>query len=167
VFSRGNNQQQIFDDALRDVFLFQLDVVARAFGWFVYAWALMSNHFHLLLEITDLGLARGMHRLNYALAVASNARFDRINHCVGDRYSNKPIEDDTHFVDALRYIVWNPVRAGVAAHPADSTWTSYRASVGLEQAPRALSIGRLLQFFGATPEAAFRVLRASLETDVR
>ena len=163
VTSRGNDKQVIFDDVLRPVFLFELDLVARAFDWWIYGWALMSNHYHLVLEITDLGLADGMHRLNNWFAKASNARFGRINHCVGDRYSSSPIESDAHFYNALRYVLWNPVRAGVVAHPSASGWTSYRPSVGLEHAPRVLAVGRLLAYFGAKPATAYAALQAFVD----
>ena len=148
VGSRGNNGQQIFDDGLRQIFLFQLRLVAQAFAWDVYAWALMSNHFHLLLGVSDDGLAAGMHRLNLFLARASNARFDRIDHCVGDRYWNGPIESDAHLYACIRYVLWNPVRAGVVDDPFDSTWTSARPSAGLELRSEPLALGRLLPFFG-------------------
>jgi REP element-mobilizing transposase RayT len=148
VGARGNNGQQIFDDALREIFLSQLTLVAQAFAWDVYAWALMSNHFHLLLGVHDDGLAVGMHRLNLGFARASNARFERINHCVGDRYWNGPIETDGHLYACVRYVLWNPVRAGVVHDPFDSTWTSARSSAGLEVRSEPLALGRLLPFFG-------------------
>ncbi len=51
VVARGNNRQEIFDDYLRPVFLVQLDDAAARFDWVVQAWALMSNHFHLVFRI--------------------------------------------------------------------------------------------------------------------
>jgi REP element-mobilizing transposase RayT len=158
VGSRGNNGQQIFDDALRKIFLFQLTLVARSFAWDVYAWALMSNHFHLLLGVHDDGLAAGMHRLNLGFARASNAHFDRVDHCVGNRYWNGPIETDAHLYACVRYVLWNPVRAAVVDDPFDSTWTSARSSAGLELR-EPLALGRLLPFFGNTTALAQAELR--------
>ena len=154
VGSRGNNKQVVFDDLIRPRFLMQLDVVATAFEWDVYAWALMSNHFHLVLEIDELGLAKGMQRLNLAFAQISNEQFGRINHCVGARYWSEPIEDDRHLHECIRYVLLNPVRAGIVEDALDSGWTSLRASVGLAPVPRALAQAKLLALFDNAPAAA-------------
>ena len=55
VVCRGNNKQIIFDDALRAYYLWQLTQVARRFDWWIYAWALMSNHLHVVLQIDRQG----------------------------------------------------------------------------------------------------------------
>jgi REP element-mobilizing transposase RayT len=150
LVSRGNNRQPIFDEVLRDYFLTRLAAVAQEFDWSVYAYALMTNHFHLVLEIGTNGISDGMQRLNLNLARASNARFGRINHCLGDRFWSTPLKSDGHLLASLRYTLWNPARAGVGKDPADSTWTSFRASVGLDW-PRGVAVDRLLAHFGRTP----------------
>jgi REP element-mobilizing transposase RayT len=151
IVSRGNNKQDIFDEQLRALHLRNLASVARTFDWFVVAWALMTNHYHVVLQITDKGLAAGMQQLNLRLARASNARFGRINHALGQRYWSKLIERDEHLRASIRYTLWNPARAGVCATPADSSWTSFRASVGLERAPDTLALGRLHGLFDHKP----------------
>jgi REP element-mobilizing transposase RayT len=159
LVSRGNNRQPIFDDVLRGFFLRRLGVVSGAFNWAVYAYALMSNHFHLVLQIGEDGLSDGMQQLNLGLARASNSRFDRINHCLGQRFWSARLETDQELLGSIRYTLWNPARAGIGAHPGESTWTSFRASVGLDWAPNALAVAPLLAHFGTTPKrgrAAFR-----------
>ncbi len=155
VVARGNNKQEIFDDYLRGVFLVQLNGVASTFGWLIEAWALMSNHFHLVFRSGDLGLAAGMQRLNLSFALKSNARLGRINHCFGARYWNTYIKTEEHLFNSIRYTLWNPVRAGVVAHPAESTWTSYPASTGLVKAPKVLALDALLDPFGTGKSGAF------------
>ena len=59
VASRGNNKQVIFDDELRRLHIRNLGVIAAEFGWSVVAWAVLSNHYHLVLKIGDAGLAAG------------------------------------------------------------------------------------------------------------
>lgn len=164
VVSRGNNKQPIFDDVLRSATLFHLDAVAREFDWCVYAWAIMSNHVHWVIEVGDLGLSAGMQRLNLGIARMSNARFGRINHCVGDRYSSTPIESERHLHRSIRYALWNPARAGVGKHPGDSNWTSFRASVGAETPHPALALNRLLALFGTAPIRAHRSLERFIES---
>jgi REP element-mobilizing transposase RayT len=86
VVSRGNNKQTIFDDELRVLFLRSLLRVSVAYEWCVLAYALMNNHYHLVLRIGERGLSRGMFQLNHGFARASNIQFDRINHCFGQRF---------------------------------------------------------------------------------
>ncbi len=152
VVGRGNDGQPIFDDVLRRFFLDRLGAVTKSHGWAVYAYALMTNHFHLVLEIGDDGLSEGMQRLNLALARASNARFGRINHCLGQRFWSVKLESDEHFLASVRYTIWNPARAGFGAHPGDSRWSSFRASAGLDWPHDALAVPRLLAHFGTSPE---------------
>jgi REP element-mobilizing transposase RayT len=163
VGSRGNNKQQIFDEIIREMFLSRLCVIARAFEWEVLAWALMSTHFHLVVEVGEPGLARGMQRLNLFLALLSNDRFGRINHCVGGPYWNELLETDEALVGCFAYVYFNPVRAGLVGEPASSTWTSYRASVGLERPHPALALGRLLSCFDEAPLAAHQRIRRFVE----
>jgi REP element-mobilizing transposase RayT len=154
VTSRGNNKQVIFDDELRRLHIWSLGYVAEDFGWTVLAWAVMSNHYHLILRIGDGGLAEGMQRLNLRLARASNARFGRINHALGAPYWSRHIDSPEYFEASLLYTLWNPARAGRGAHPVDSDWSSYRATMGLDWAPKALAARELLGYFGRTPEDA-------------
>ena len=154
IVSRGNNKQPIFDDALRELFPLQLDIVRRRFDWEVYAWALMTNHFHLVLKIGDAGLSNGMRQLNTGFALASNARFGRINHCVGERFYSRQITSEHQLFASIRYTLWNPARAGIGVRPADTNWTSYRATAGLDHQPRALGVAPLLRYFGPDPDRA-------------
>ncbi len=163
VVARGNNKQQIFDDYLRPVFLIQLGEVAARAGWLVQAWALMSNHFHLVLHAGEPGLADGMKRLNLGFALKSNTRFGRINHCFGARYWSTPIESEEHLFRSIRYSLWNPARAGIGTHPAESTWTSYAASAGLVKAPQVLALDALLDPFGTGPVGAFDSFRGFVD----
>ena len=86
VVSRGNNKQTIFDNELRALFLSSLLRVSVAHEWRVLAYALMNNHYHLVLRIGERGLSSGMFQLNHGFARASNIQFDRINHCFGQRF---------------------------------------------------------------------------------
>jgi putative transposase len=153
--TRGNNQRAIFfDDEDRLLFLAMLRRIARRYGWTVYAYCLMTNHYHLVIQLSDRGLSRGMCELNGGYAIASNARHGRTNHVFGRRFWDAPIERQAHLLETCRYVVLNPVRAGILDKAAEWPWSSYRSCAGEQHAPTFLAVGELLGLFGANPGAA-------------
>jgi REP element-mobilizing transposase RayT len=128
--------------------------VARRNGWLVLGWALMTNHFHLVLQTETGRLSDGMFELNSWFARASNARFGRVNHCFGRRFWSTHLQTERHLLESVRYAIWNPARAGLGSHPRDSDWTSFRESVGLDHPTRLLAHRELLEHFGTEPTRA-------------
>jgi REP-associated tyrosine transposase len=154
VVSRGNNKQTIFDEELRAVFLSSLLRVSVAHEWRVLAYALMGNHYHLVLRIDDRGLSDGMFELNNGFARASNNRFDRVNHCFGQRFWSAHLDTNEYLFSSIRYGMWNPPRAAKCSDPAGSTWTSFRGSVGLDDAHPVLALNDLHGLFHSQPAKA-------------
>jgi len=155
VGTRGNNKQPIFlDDDDRARFLLLLGHAARRHGWIVHSFCLMTNHYHLVLQLSAGGMSRGMCQLNGGYSAGFNARHGRSNHLFGRRFWDVAIEDERQYLETCRYVVLNPVRAGMEDDPASWLWSSYRATAGLEHAPSYLGVGEVLGHFGATPTAA-------------
>ena len=136
------------------LFCLTAERVRKRHGWDVLAYVLMSNHYHLLLQIGERGLSDGMHDLNHSYAVTFNARHGRINHVFGKRFWNRELTTDSSLQAAARYIVQNPRRAGLVAGLEDYPWSSYRATVGLEFPHISLDRNSLLGFFGSTPSGS-------------
>jgi REP element-mobilizing transposase RayT len=149
----------VFTDTLRILFLDKLERVADRRSWRVFAWTLMTNHYHLVLQIQTAELAAGMCELNTWLALTSNATFGRVDHCLGRRYWSARLETDHRLLLSVRYGMWNPARANICAEPADSAWSSFRASVGLDPPPAALARAELLELFHPDPTTAEAALR--------
>jgi REP element-mobilizing transposase RayT len=160
VNSRGNRRCSIYADATdRQVFLSMLDRSERKYNWRLYAWCLMTTHYHLVLAIPDGGLSPGMCELNGSFARWSNLRHDREDHLFGKRFGGTLIEDDEHLREACRYVVLNPVRAGLCEDPAEWRWSSYRACAGFDEAPPYLALPALLALFHPDPRKAIALYR--------
>jgi REP-associated tyrosine transposase len=155
VGMRGNNKQRIYlHDRDRELFLLMLDRKASKFNWTIMAYALMRNHYHLVLRVDDRGLARGMCELNTGYAVAFNMEYGRANHVFGRRYWSDPATSDEHLKNVVRYVLQNPRRAGAPGPLESHRWTSYRASVGLDFGLTRFGRDELLALFGADPAQA-------------
>ena len=93
--------------------------------WRVYAFAIMSNHLHIVLKTPEPNLARGMQTFlsGYANVWARRHKFS--GHVFQGRYRTELVEDETYLWTVTRYVHLNPVRAGMVEHPADWAWSSY------------------------------------------
>ena len=159
--SRGNRGCVIYeDDFERRVFLRLLSLVTKRFGWTCHAYVLMSNHFHLLIQLDVGGLSDGMQVLNGCFAKFSNNRNGYVGqHLFRNRFWSEQVVDDAQLLQTARYIVLNPVRANICEKPDDWRWSSYRACAGIDFAPSFLAVTRHLRLFGARPSVASRTYR--------
>jgi putative transposase len=116
-------------------FLVHLESVTRRRSWRCFAYCLMPNHYHLLVETPNPDLSLGMQRLNWSYACWFNARYGYVGHAFDDRFKSKVIQRDAQLLQTARYIVMNPVRALLCENPIEWPWSSYAASVGAAPAP--------------------------------
>jgi REP-associated tyrosine transposase len=122
--------------------------VARG-EWACLAHCLMGNHFHLVVETPRGDLDRGMQWLQARYAEGFNREHDRSGHLFQSRYGATVLEDGDEVRSAVRYVVRNPVAAGLCRRPSEWRWSSHAAVLGLAARPAHLAIGRLLGLFGA------------------
>ncbi len=126
VTSRGNRRQAIYhDDDDRHFFLALQNRTFQRFGWRLREYCLMTNHFHLLFDTPRADLAAGMHRLNSAYATHFNERHGFDGHLFDRRYGSRLVETEEHLLEVLRYIAFNPVKAGLCGHPREWRWSSF------------------------------------------
>jgi putative transposase len=165
--SRGNRGCAIYvDDLERKAFLRMLDRIARRHRWNIGTYCLMTNHYHLLITI-ESGLSDGMRELNGGFSSWTNAKNDLEGHLFRNRFWYEPIETEEHYLETVRYIVLNPVRAGICALPDQWRWSSYRALAGLEFAPPFLAANDLLRRFGDSPAAARAAYRVFVSEGIK
>lgn len=112
VIGHGIARNKIFiTDADRDSFLDRLGTILKETGTSCYAWALIPNHFHLLLRTGSTPLSTVMRRLLTGYAVAFNHRHHRSGHLFQNRYKSILCEEDPYLLELVRYIHLNPLRA--------------------------------------------------------
>jgi REP element-mobilizing transposase RayT len=154
ITTRGNRRQGIFlDDDDRRRFLRLLDGTVAQFRWRCHAYCLMDNHVHLLVELTDENLSDGMQWLLGRYAQDFNWRHGFDGHLFQGRFKSELVESNWHLLEVSRYIVLNPVRAGMRTSAAEWPWSSYRAAVGTIASPPFLTLDWLLELFGRTLQA--------------
>jgi len=160
VTSRGNARQDIFvDDGDRQEFLNVLgDTVAR-FTWDCHAFCLMPNHYHLLIETPHANLSDGMRHLNSVYTQGFNRRHDRVGHVLQGRFRSILVEKESYLLELARYIVLNPIRAGMVRSVGDWPWSSYRATAGQEEPLPLLTTGWLLSQFSENRRQAIGLYR--------
>ncbi|MDD4915906.1 MAG: transposase [Methylococcales bacterium] len=157
VTSRGNRQEAIyFEDADCLAWLALLGNVCRRFNWICHAYCQMTNHYHLVLETPEANLSRGMRQLNGVYTQYVNRTYSRVGHVFQGRYKAILVEKDSYLLALARYVVLNPVRAGMVSHPADWPWSSFPGMIDQEKAPAWLQTDWLLAQFGRDRQAAMR-----------
>ena len=134
--ARGVDRCAIFrDDDDRRFFLRLLAPVVERHLWHCHALCLMDNHYHVVVETYVDLLATGMRRLNGAYAQRFNRRHRRTGHLFGDRYHAWIISTERHLRATCRYVLLNPVRAGLCERAEDWRWSSARAQAVTNDEP--------------------------------
>lgn len=167
VFTRGNRRQPIFvsrGDA--PAFLWLLTEVVQRRGWRCHDYCLMPNHYHAVIETPNPDLAAGMQRLNGVYAKWFNYHHGVEGHLFERRYRAIVIESDGQLLAVSRYVVLNPVRAGLCDDAADWPWSSCSAMCGLEPAAEFLTCDWMLSLFGPDLKRARAAYRAFITGDM-
>lgn len=132
VINRGNYRRNLFERGGAEAFERVLDEAARKYGWHVYAYVVMRNHFHLALEISEPNLSEGMKWLQGTWIRRTNVFRHLVGRPFQGRYKALLVEAGHHLAQVCHYIHLNPVRAKVvtADKAADYPWSSL-AKIGL------------------------------------
>lgn len=131
---RGNNGQAVFLDAADyEAFLTALQTTRERYPFSLYAYVLMPNHFHLLLEVGAASTGRVMQALLTGYARRFNRVYQHRGHVFQGRYKAIICERDSYLVELVRYIHLNPVRAGLVKRPGDWRWSGHGEYLGTVQ----------------------------------
>jgi REP element-mobilizing transposase RayT len=131
VITRGNQRQAIFKGP-EDFRRFQefLDKAQKQWGMRLYAYALMPNHVHLLLQVRHSPLAKMMQTLLHRYTHYYNKRYRKVGHLFQGRYKGILCDRDEYLAELIRYIHLNPVRAQLVKTPQAYPWSSHRIYLG-------------------------------------
>jgi REP element-mobilizing transposase RayT len=154
VMSRGNRKAPIFDDDADRVRFFEtLETAGDRYGARIHEVCQMTNHYHLLLATPRGNLSGFMQYLNGVFAQRSNRRHGRSGHLFEGRFRSIVVQRDSYFRRVSKYIVLNPVRARLVSDVAAWTWSTYRATAGLEDPPSWLDCEWIGHAFGGRSHA--------------
>jgi putative transposase len=126
IFTRGNEKMNIYKhDQDRKFFMKLVSIAKRKYGFTLYAYVLMSNHYHLLLKPDEALLSRIMQYINGQYGRMFNWKNNRVGHLFEKRYTNIAVEDSDYLFDVVRYIHLNPVRKRIIKSPEEYVWSSH------------------------------------------
>jgi REP element-mobilizing transposase RayT len=155
------------DNDDRQSFIAGLDDCCQLTGWTCIAFCLMTNHYHLLVELAAPRLSDGMHLLNTMHAVRFNRRHERTGHVFDARFGSTTVDDAEHGEAVVRYIALNPVRAGLCKRPEDWPWSSYSAAAGYSPTVPGVEPDQALRWFEGDREAMVASVAAAIHRPPR
>lgn len=130
ITSRGNDRKKIFlNDTDSEKFLEYIVAAKEKYAFYLLAYVLMSNHYHLLIKTTRVNLSNIMHYINGSYTTYFNVKRGKSGHLFQGRYKSLVIDADIYFQELTRYIHLNPIRAKMVENPHDYKWSSYNAYI--------------------------------------
>jgi putative transposase len=159
VIVRGNHRRDIFrDEADRVTYLGRVEHYRERYQCVVYAYVLMSNHVHMLVETGAVGLSKIMQGIQFSYTQRYNRRYRAVGHLFQGRYKSILCDRDAYLLELVRYIHLNPARMKHAQDPWKYPWSSHRAYVG-ENSPVRVRTDAVLKQFASNMRAARRAYR--------
>jgi REP element-mobilizing transposase RayT len=155
------NWPYFMDDGDRVTWLDLLEGIATRHDWTVVAFCQMTTHVHLILDVPDDSLPRGMQQLNRVYGRIFNLRHDRAGNLVRKRYGSRRVEDGRDLLGTYPYVVLNPVKEGMCRRGEDWRWSSYAATLGLTRDFSFVNAALVLAELGGSVDALRSLVTAS------
>jgi REP element-mobilizing transposase RayT len=156
LVSRGNCKQRIFhspEDFRK--YLSLLENAKEKYLFSLYLYVFMPNHVHLILKTSseeENSVSKIMHFLNGNYSKYFNRKYGRSGHLFQSRFYGEVIDDEKHFLELIRYVHLNPLRAGLVSELGDYKFSSYRCYTGLESDNNLVDKKEVLFLFGKNPQ---------------
>ncbi len=126
IIVRGNRKQDIFQDKQdRLHYLNLMEHYKKERDFRLYAYVLMTNHIHLLIETRETPISRIMQLLNFTYTRYFNKKYGKVGHLFQGRYKSFICDKDNYLLALIRYLHLNPVRAKIVVFPEEYEWSSH------------------------------------------
>ena len=165
VVGATGDEDYYVDDHNRLAWIRRFVRTLEHFDWTCVGLCQMTTHVHAIVEIPDESISRGMHYLNSFYGKFFNETNDRRGNLIRSRYWSKRIVDDEQLLAAYRYVVRNPVRAGMCERAEEWLWSGFATACGLAQTFSFIDASVVIATLGATPATARRELIALARID--
>ena len=166
VIARGNQRQDIFlDDKDRAIYLERLEHYRKRYDCQLYAYVLMSNHVHLLIETQKIPLSKIMQGLQFTYTQYYNRHHRTVGHIFQGRYKAILCDRDSYLLELVRYIHLNPARLQRPKDPWKYRWSSHRAYLG-EKTAVQINTKLVLGQFGRASAQARHAYRKFMEEGI-
>jgi len=131
VLARGNNKQVVFkDEQDYKVYISRIKRYQKRYNFILYAYVLMPNHVHLLIETGAMPLSKIMQGIQQSYTIYFHKKYNSVGHLFQGRYKAILCEREMYLLELVRYIHLNPVRAGLVDNPDDYAWSSHPVYLG-------------------------------------
>jgi REP element-mobilizing transposase RayT len=162
VICRGNHRQVIFrNDEDRKYYLERLEEYRQRYGFNVYAYVLMSNHVHLLIQTGEVSLSRIMQGLQQRYTRYFNHKYNKVGHLFQGRYKAILCDHQAYLLELVRYLHLNPGRMPIPMDPWKYRWSSHAAYLGKSGSVRidtSTVLGELNRSVGQARRAYLRFM---------
>ena len=154
VINRGVAQMQVFEEP-DDYEYFEelMCLYAKSFGIQIHNYCLMSNHYHLLIEITQPNLSKFMRQLGMNYAIYFNKKHKRAGHLWQGRFKSWYVTDEAYLFTLMRYIEQNPLKAGIVKDIAHYPYSSYHHFLDHNTMPECLKDSWVAENYKGDKEA--------------
>ena len=165
IVNRGVEQRVVFEEA-SDYEYFEeiMCLYAKSFGIAIHNYCLMSNHYHLLIEIVRPNLSKFMRQLNMNYAIYFNKKYNRSGHLWQGRFKSWYVTNEAYLYTLMRYIEQNPLKAGMVKEIADYPYSSYHYFLNYKEIPECLKQAWIVQHYQEDKEAIEAFLTQPADT---
>lgn len=161
VITRGNQRQKIFKD--KDDFLKYLEILFNykiRYKYFLYAYVLMNNHIHLLVETQETPLSKILQGINQSYTTYFNRKYKTVGHLFQGRYKAILCDRDEYLLSLVKYIHLNPVRAKIVKFPDKYQWSSQHSYIKKTDGINIIDTDQVLRMFSEDKQRARKLYSA-------
>ena len=161
VITRGNQRQKIFKD--KDDFLKYLEILFNykiRYKYFLYAYVLMNNHIHLLIETQETPLSKILQGINQSYTTYFNRKYKTVGHLFQGRYKAILCDRDEYLLSLVKYIHLNPVRAKIVKFPDKYQWSSQHSYIKKTDGINIIDTDQVLRMFSEDKQRARKLYSA-------